>query len=59
MLKRAGELSFVIGIFFFLVSLILFGNLLAKGVIDRLTLYSASVFLVFGLSMMFLTGKKK
>lgn len=57
MLKRAGDLSFVIGIFFTIVSLILFGNLLVKGEADKLSLYSAAVFLVFGLAMMFLPKK--
>lgn len=54
MLKRFSDLSFVIGIFFFIVSLILFGNLLTKGEVDRLSLYTASGFLIFGLAMMFL-----
>jgi hypothetical protein len=58
MLKRLNDLSFVIGVFFTLVSLILFGNLIVKGSIDNLSLYSASAFLVFGLAMMFSTNKK-
>jgi hypothetical protein len=58
MLKRLNDLSFVIGVFFSIVSLILFGNLLIKGNVDGLSLYSASTFLIFGLAMM-LTPKKK
>ena len=58
MLKRFSELSFVIGVFFFIVSLILFGNLLLKGELDRLSLYTASAFLIFGLAMMILPKTK-
>jgi hypothetical protein len=59
MLNRLNELSFVIGAFFTLVSLILFGNILVTPSPDKLSIYSATGFLVFGLLMMLLRKKKK
>jgi hypothetical protein len=59
MLNRLNELSFVIGAFFTLVSLILFGNILVTPVPDNLSIYSAIGFLVFGLLMMLPHRKKK
>ncbi len=58
MLNRLNELSFVIGAFFTLVSLILFINALATSTMNALTLYSASTFLVFGAAMMYRRKKK-
>jgi hypothetical protein len=58
MLNKLNELSFVIGFFFTIVSLILFGNLLIKGNFEMISLYSAVVFFIFGLAMMFYRRKK-
>jgi len=58
MIERLNELSFVIGIFFTIISLILFGNMLILSSADAISVYSASAFLVFGVAMM-LPGKKK
>lgn len=52
MYKRLSKLSFVIGAFFTIVSLILFANILFNGEGDSVSLYSASAFLVFGIVMM-------
>ena len=54
MLNRLNELSFVIGVFFTIVSIILFINMLVTGSNNKLSLYSSIVFLLFGLCMMFL-----
>ncbi|MBL7698807.1 MAG: hypothetical protein JNK79_11630 [Chitinophagaceae bacterium] len=53
MYKKLNNLSFVIGAFFTIVSLILFANILITGRNDALSLYSASAFLIFGVVMMF------
>lgn len=58
MLNKLNELSFVIGVFFTIVSLILFGNMLIKGAMEPINLYSATTFMIFGLAMMFSGGKK-
>jgi putative Ca2+/H+ antiporter (TMEM165/GDT1 family) len=53
MYQRFNQLSFVIGLFFFLVSLVLLGGYLfqpASG--SRITLYTGAAFLIFGLFMM-------
>ena len=59
MLNRLNELAFVIGAFFTLVALILFGNIIAGGVCDRLSVWSAAGFLVFGLVMMVYRNRDK
>ena len=59
MLNRLKELAFVIGAFFTLVALILFGNIIAGGVYDRLSVWSAAGFLVFGLVMMVYRNRDK
>lgn len=51
MYKRLSQLSFVIGAFFILVSLILFGNILFGKVDGNLNLYTGIAFLIFGLFM--------
>ena len=56
---RCRELAFVIGAFFTLVALILFGNIIAGGVYDRLSVWSAAGFLVFGLVMMVYRNRDK
>lgn len=52
MYNKLTRLSFVIGLFFFLVSLILFTHLLLSNPAGKLNLYTAIVFLIFGVSMM-------
>lgn len=52
MYQKLNQLSFVIGLFFFLVSLILFGHLLLSVSAGKLNLYTAVVFLIFGVAMM-------
>lgn len=59
MLKKANELSYVIGVFFTIVAIILFVNLTVKSTFDALSIYTASAFLVFGLCMMFLPKHNK
>lgn len=50
--KKLNNLAFVIGAFFTIVSLILFGNILLAGRYDNLSVYSAIAFLIFGVVMM-------
>ena len=52
MYNKLNQLSFVIGLFFFLVSLILFGHLLLSDSAGKLNLYTAIVFFIFGIAMM-------
>jgi hypothetical protein len=59
MLNRLNELAFVIGAFFTLVALILFGNIIAGGMYDSLSVWSATGFLVFGLVMMLYRNRDK
>ena len=59
MLKRINELSFVIGLFFTLVAIILVGGyLLVEALASKINLYTGIVFLVFGLSMILIRSKK-
>lgn len=51
--KKLNNLAFVIGAFFTIVSLILFGSIFIEGKYDYLSVYSAIVFLIFGVVMMF------
>ena len=58
MLKRFNDLSFVIGLFFLLVSVILLVNTFVNGVdAGKLNLYTGIVFFVFGVFMVTLKGK--
>lgn len=57
MYEKFSRLSFVIGLFFTIVSVILFVNTLLSRTDIGLALYTATVFLVFGLVMMFLKNK--
>ena len=57
MYKRLTNLSFVIGLFFFVVSLILLGNMFLNNAITRLNIFTSIGFLVFGIVMM--TVKEK
>lgn len=52
MYKKLNQLSFVIGLFFFLVALILFGHILLSEGVSKLNFYTAVAFLVFGVAMM-------
>lgn len=54
MYKRFSQLAFVIGLFFSIVALILFITALTSHNGSTLNLYTAVVFLIFGLCMMFL-----
>ena len=58
MYKRFNELNFVIGLFFFIVSLILLAGFLLQEQSTNLTLYTGLVFLVFGSGMMMIRRKK-
>lgn len=53
--KRFYQLSFVIGLFFLLVSIILFVNVFVGGAgKDQVSMYTAVGFLVFSLFMLFI-----
>lgn len=52
MYRKLSNLSFVIGAFFTIVSLILFANIIVSGRTDTMSLYSAAAFLIFGIVMM-------
>jgi hypothetical protein len=56
MLKKLNDLQFVIGLFFSVVSVILLLNVLLAGG-SGLNLYTGVAFLIFGVAMMFITGK--
>lgn len=51
MFNRLNRLSFVIGLFFSLMAVILAVHALAGGTPDALSLYSAAAFLIFGIIM--------
>jgi len=58
--KRITELSFIIGLFFTIVSLILLVGYFTSPLLSSgKNMYAGIVFLVFGLAMIFLTGKNK
>ena len=58
MYKKLNELSFVIGLFFFILSLILIINELSNTTNTQpATLYSGIVFLAFGVIMMLIKNK--
>ena len=57
MYRKFSQLSFVIGVFFTIVSLILFVNALLGGTLTGINLYTALTFLLFGLGMIFLKSK--
>ena len=52
MYKKFNQLSFVIGLFFFLVSIILFAHILLSDSTGKLNFYTAITFLIFGVAMM-------
>lgn len=59
MRKKATELSFIIGLFFLLVSLILLiGHFVSDLLTAPINLYSGIVFLLFGIFMILITKKE-
>lgn len=59
MFKKLNNLSFVIGLFFVLISFILLADcLLRAGEVLKVNLYSGIVFLVFGLIMLILKSEE-
>ena len=58
MLRRLTQLSFVIGLFFTMVSIVLFANMLLTNSPTTLNLYTSIAFLVFGVWMMLIERKK-
>jgi len=59
MYKRLNELNFVVGLFFTIVSVILFlDSFLNKASSGRLSLYTGLVFLTFGLFMIAIKTRK-
>ena len=59
MLKRFNELSFVIGLFFFIVSLVLLVSaMVSENFSGKINIYTGAAFFIFGLSMMIIRGKK-
>jgi hypothetical protein len=59
MYKRLNELNFVVGLFFTIVSIILFfDSLFGKSSSGNLTLYTGLVFLTFGLLMIAIKTRK-
>jgi len=60
LVKRLDELNFVIGLFFGLVSLVLWlGYFTSQAMHIRMILYTATVFLIFSLAMVSLKGKSE
>ncbi|HYJ38103.1 MAG TPA: hypothetical protein VEV87_05780 [Chitinophagaceae bacterium] len=57
--KRLTQLSFVIGLFFSIVSLILFANILLSNATTALNWYTTISFLVFGVAMMMIKNKEE
>lgn len=59
MYKKITQLSFVIGLFFSIVSIILFVNALVNQSGNRISIYTGISFLTFGLLMIYLSNKEK
>jgi hypothetical protein len=57
MYKRFSQLSFVIGLFFFIVSLILFANAIFNNATAGINIYTAVTFFIFGSLMIIIKGK--
>jgi hypothetical protein len=49
---RFTQLSFIIGLFFTIVSLILLGNMIMNNAFSGLNIYTAITFFLFGMGMM-------
>jgi uncharacterized membrane protein YesL len=59
MYKKLNDLQFVIGLFFSVISVILLLNvMLGNNVAGKLNTLTGACFLVFGVAMMFIKGKK-
>ena len=59
MLKKLNDLQFVIGLFFSVVSVILLINVLVRtGTVIKVNVFTGTAFLIFGLLMMLIRGKK-
>ena len=58
MYKKLNQLSFVIGLFFTIVAVILFLNAWLTGQDTRMNLWTAGVFVVFGVGMMAVKGRE-
>lgn len=59
MYKKLNQLSFVIGLFFTIVAVILFLNAWLTGEDSRISLWTAGVFVVFGVGMMGVRNEKE
>jgi putative Ca2+/H+ antiporter (TMEM165/GDT1 family) len=60
MYKRFNELSFVIGLFFVLASVVLFGGyFFSDHSNQKINLYTGFIFLLFGIVMMLLHSNEK
>lgn len=59
MYNKLNQLSFVIGIFFVLMAVILFANILLSGSSEKINIYSGICFVIFGGFMIYLSGKEK
>lgn len=59
MYKKLNQLSFVIGLFFTIVSLVLFINTLFTQTGRLVTVYTAVAFLIFGLFMIYVSSKER
>lgn len=60
MLRRFNELSFVIGLFFTLVAVILLGGYFLSELLSaKINLYTGIIFLVFGVFMITIKEKKE
>ena len=59
MYKKFNQLSFVIGLFFFVVSLILFIHILLSEATGKINFYTAVVFFIFGVAMMLAKDSEK
>jgi hypothetical protein len=58
MYRKFSQLSFIIGLFFFIVSLILAANAVVMHAGTGLNLFTAITFFIFGLVMMLIKNKE-
>lgn len=60
MFRRFNELSFVIGLFFTIVAIILLGGyFISESLSSKINLYTGIIFLVFGLAMVLIRSSAK
>lgn len=57
--SRFTQLSFIIGLFFTIVSLILFANMIINNAFSGLNIYTTIAFLLFGIGMMVARVKRE